>query len=251
MLRVIAAGLVLGLGLVGQTASSQTAFEVASIKPHASLGGVFMVGAETPAVRISGTNVSIRVCTLKTLIQTAYDVKDYQISGVPDWAGVGGDYYDVEAKAPGDVAPSTDQVRLMLRSLLDERFHLKLHRDSREMAVYHLVAVKNGAKLKPIAADAPRTPLPRNTWRGTMEQLSGMLARQLDRPMIDQTGLTGTFEYTMNWGQMDIARRDNPDGFGAGDLSTAIQDQLGLKLESAKESFPVVIVDVVEKPIAN
>jgi uncharacterized protein (TIGR03435 family) len=88
--------------------------------------------------------------------QAAYDVKDYQISGTPDWAGDRGDYYDVEGKAPGDVAPSADQVRLMLRSLLGDRFHLKFHRDSREMAVYHLVVAKNGPKMKPKARHSVR-----------------------------------------------------------------------------------------------
>ena len=209
------------------------AFEVASIKPDALPGGGVLISTNAPPFRISGTTVTLRIRTLSALVQAAYDVRDYQIIGAPAWAGDNGDYYSVQAKAPGTAAPSADQVRLMLQSLLADRFQLKLHRDSKEMAVYHLVIMKNGPKLKQIASDAPRIQLPQNTWRTPFKQLTRTLSRQLNRPMIDQTGLTGTFEYRMNWGQIDIARRDDPDGFAPADLLTAIQEQLGLKLESA------------------
>jgi bla regulator protein blaR1 len=224
------------------------AFEVASIKLDPLQGGGFRIG---PPFRISGTNVAMRLITLSELVQTAYDVRDFQIAGAPAWAGDGGDYYSIQARAPGTAVPSADQVRLMLQSLLADRFQLKLHRDSKEMAVYHLIIMKNGPKLKQIPPDTPRTQLPQNTWRTPIEQLTGTLSRQLNRPMIDQTGLSGTFEYTMNWGQIDIARHADPDGFAVADLSTAIQEQLGLKLESAKEQIPILIIDHVERPSAN
>jgi uncharacterized protein (TIGR03435 family) len=227
------------------------AFEVASIKPDQLPGGGVLISTNAPSFRISGTNVTMRLRTLSALVQAAYDVRAYQITGAPAWAGDRGNYYSIQAKAPGAAAPSGDQVRLMLQSLLADRFQLKLHRDSKEMAVYHLVIMKNGPKLKQIASDAPRAQLPQNTWRTPIAQLTRTLSRQLDRPLIDQTGLTGTFEYTMNWGQIDLARRDDPDGFGATDLFTAIQDQLGLKLESAKEQIPILVIDRVEKPTAN
>jgi uncharacterized protein (TIGR03435 family) len=226
-------------------------FDVASIKATVVQGRFFRNPSAAP-FRISGTRVTAPLVTLSDLIGAAYDVKDYQISGAPGWATESGNRYTVEAKAPGESAPSADQVRLMLQSLLADRFQLKLHRDSKEIPTYDLVIGKNGPKLKPVPSDAlsvvPAPPLRRSS----IEQLASLISRFLDRPLVDKTGFAGNFEYSMDWGQMDLARAADPDGFsGATTISVAVQEQLGLKLEAAKERAVILVIDHAEKPSEN
>ena len=99
-------------------------------------------------IRISGNRVTLQMIGLKGLVMAAYNVKEYQVSGGPRWASEPDGMYDISAKTEGDAAQSMDQVRSMLRSLLAERFHLKLRRESKELPVYNLVVVKSGLKLK-------------------------------------------------------------------------------------------------------
>ena len=170
----------------------------------------------------------------------------------PAWAAPGGNYYDIEANAPGESAPPPDQIRLMLQVLLAGRFQLKLHRNSKELPVYNLVIGKNGPKLKAIPADSPRVVTTPPMWRSSIEQLDSTIARFLDRPLIDKTGLAGAFEYTLNLGQLDLDRAGDPAGFATGvPISTAVQEQLGLKLESTRERVEILVVDHAEKPSEN
>jgi uncharacterized protein (TIGR03435 family) len=191
--------------------------------------------------------------TLTDLILAAYNVKDYQVSGAPDWAtGRGSNYYDIEGRAPGDAAPSADQVRLMLQSLLADRFQLKLHHGSKELPVYDLVLGKNAPKLKAIPPDAPAVRPTPPVRRSSIEMLDLLISTGLDRPLIDKTGLAGDFEYTLDLGQLDLDRKADPDGFSVGAfISTAVQEQLGLKLEAAKEQALILVIDHAEKPAAN
>ena len=149
---------------------------------------------------IAGNRLTERYTTLAELIMQAYDVKDYQISGAPDWANwKGGDQFDILAKAEGNGIPSTGQIRQMLQTLLLERFHLKLHRAVRELPVYDLVAGRNGPKLREV--DGSANP-PAYTGQGprmasSIDTLARMLSMRLDRPLIDKTGLACTSPYSV------------------------------------------------------
>jgi uncharacterized protein (TIGR03435 family) len=164
------------------------------------------------------------------------------------------------AKAEGDTAPSKDEFRKMLQLLLADRFKLEVHREEREMPVYALVGGKNGLKLKESAPNASPS------WhlgvsgrdyvvtmaKATMDDVVGGVANSfLDRPVVDKTGLTGTYDVKMTY-TPDIRsnRTAEPD---PNDISifTAVQDQLGLKLEPQKAMVEVLVVDHVEKPSGN
>jgi len=232
--------------------SEPLTFEVASIKPSILPAGAFVVKKPVPTsnapFRILGNRVIAQSRTVTDLILAAYDVKDFQISGAPSWASETGDSYDVEAKASGDVAPSADQFRLMFQSLLADRFQLKLHRDSKQLPAYDLVIGKRGPRLKPIASDAPE---PRSFVPHSSDQVAWQLSSVLDRPVFDRTGLSETFEYKMDWGELLKAKAVDPDGFATGALSSALEKNLGLKLESKKEQVGILVIDHVEKPSDN
>ncbi len=230
-------------------------FEVASIKPSAP-GGRGVRIQMAPGGRLDVSNV-----TLKILIQQAYGVKDFQISGGPGW--INSDRYDVVAKADGDVGRA-EQLRPLIQKLLADRFQLTIHRDTKELPVYALVVGKNGPKLKESASNGPGAQI--RMGRGVINGQAmgmGMLASELSRPLgrtvIDRTGLKGQYEIKLEW-----TPEDGP-GHGPGDgpesapppdttgpsLFTALQEQLGLKLESSKGPVEIIVIDRVEKPSEN
>ena len=199
----------------------------------------------TDALRISGSRVTVKNVTLSELLHIAYslpsnNLTEYQLSGAPGWAQPGGDYYDVEAKAPGEAPPSAEQVRLMLQTLIADRFGLKLHREPKETPVYDLLAGKNGLKLKQLPASPwPAVVYPQR--RNSMEEIEAMISKSLDRPLIDKTGLTGSFEFT-DWGEEDLKEAS---------IFTLVQERLGLKLDAAKEPIEIIVIDHVERPSEN
>src|SRR5580693_10251190 len=142
----------------GQTTEPLVSLEVASVKPRIMPAGVKIVISKLYPVapfRISGTRVTVSGKAVTDLIRDAYDVKEFQVTGEPRKIFPTGDPYDIEARAPGNDAPTVEQVRLMFQSLLADRFKLKVHRDSKQLSVYHLVIGKSGSKLKPVPPDAP------------------------------------------------------------------------------------------------
>ena len=270
-------------------------FEVASIKPAAPMGeGRFVVGIRggpgTPdPVQVTCTNVS-----LKDLIQTAWDVKNYQVTG-PSWLETV--RFDIAAKLAAGT--TKEQYRLMWQNLLAERFKLKLHHSTKEASIYALLVAKNGPKLKesvddPNAAaaadvpDGPRRetigkdgmPVP-NLRKGgmammmapggrmrmmgngvPMARLIDTLANQLDRPVVDMTGLTKTYDITLEFAQdpaimqakmaaMGVApppgMQPSTDADPSATIFSALPEQLGLRLEARKGPVDLVIVDSVEK----
>jgi uncharacterized protein (TIGR03435 family) len=182
------------------------------------------------------------------LIVAAYDVREYQVSGGPAWSlEQGGDKYLISAKAPVE-APSSAQVRLMLQALLAERFNLKLRRESKVLPVYKVTVGKNGPKMKEISADGPRPVAP--MFKGTMEHILIMLGGPLDRPLIDKTGLAGTYEYTFDVRKLEDARAaalTNPAVLTDA-LLAAIQEQIGLKVEPRKAATEVLVIEHLERP---
>jgi len=232
----------------GQVTEARVSFEVASVKSYVPRAGEFAISKLYPnpvPFRISGSRVTMPRRTLTDLIRDAYDVKEFQVTGETRRVFPTGDRYDIEAKAPGDAAPTVEQVRLMLQSLLADRFQLKLHRDSKQFPVYHLVIGKSGSKLKPVPPNASPSKA------HSIDQLVAALSLGLDRPIIDKTGLSGEFEDTMDWSGLSNARLDDPVGFAMGALSSAVQEHLGLKLESAKDQVEILVIDHVEKPSEN
>ncbi len=230
-------------------------FEVASIKPSAP-GGRGVRIQMAPGGRLDVSNV-----TLKLLIQQAYGVKDFQISGGPGW--INSERYDVVAKADRDIGKA-EELRPLIQKLLADRFQLTIHRDTKELPVYALVVGKNGPKLKESAANGPGSQI--RMGRGLingqgmgMEMLAGELSRPLGRTVIDRTGLKGQYDIKFEWTPEDGPGHgpgDGPESAPPSDttgpsLFTALQEQLGLKLESSKGPVEIIVIDRAEKPSEN
>ena len=232
------------------------AFEVASIRVRE--------GAPQWKFAISGTRLNIESYTLFGLIKEAYKLENYQIQtdGASPLLLSTEILYDIVAKAEGDSTPTRDDFRQMLQTLLATRFQLKIHRAPKEMPVYALVVGKNGTKFHASVPDAD--PLIRVSFTGTnneyalltmpkttMEGLADMIGLVQGRPVLDKTGLTGTWDIKLfSTPEYKMNRGPEPN---SGELSilTAVQQQLGLRLEPQKGSVEVLVVDHVEKPSEN
>jgi uncharacterized protein (TIGR03435 family) len=220
-------------------------FEVASIKPTATKDGSLAVNFPP------GGRFSVRNLTLKQLLQNAYAMQDYQVSGGPGWIGSVG--FDIEARASADTGePSRQQVLRMVQTLLADRFHLALRRETRQLPVYTLVVGKTGPRLQPADSNAGRS----KTMFGqlivqkmSMTELANILALDLKRPVKDETGLKGEFAFTLEWTPGLRDSDDRPSSRPS--LFTAVQEQLGLKLESAKGPVEVLVIDSAEKLSEN
>lgn len=231
--------------------------------------------AATPIGRCRFTRM-----TLKNLINSAYRITalggsvDQMLMGGPAWVGT--DTFDVEAKAEDSEHTSQDQLRGMLQTLLAERFNLKFHREKKEMAGFDLVVAKGGLKLKEAAADAsgprggsmsmnmrgPGSPMTMSSQRSTISSIVAFLSGRLGRAVQDKTGLTGTYDFTLSWtpaegegGGLGGITMQLPPGFapaGASEpgvsLFTALQEQMGLRLEASKVMLDVFVIDSAEKP---
>ena len=235
-------------------AAQQPAFEVASIKPSNYQGGPLRVTSRIGTDGIDFSNVTPRLC-----IQRAYSVKPYQVSG-PEWINT--ERYMIVAKAAGAV--TEDTILLMLQTLLAERFKLAFHREPKEMPVYALVVSKNGPKLKEATGEGATQIAPDGREivfeRASMGLLAGTVARSVDRPVIDATGLKGLYNFKLAWSNDDRPRPNSGAVAGTVDASdpddapsifTALQERLGLRLESRKAPVEVLVIDHIEKPSGN
>jgi uncharacterized protein (TIGR03435 family) len=188
----------------------------------------------------------------------AYDVKDYQVLSMPPrMAGSEqSSWYETEARAPADTTLTIDQARLMLQAMLADRFRLKFHREPRQTRVYALVVAKGGHKLgtedkrcadKRVALFGGPGLLASCKTGLSMSQLVFDLSRELDRPVVDRTQLAGTYAFTLEWaGSEPLAGAD-----GRPSLFTAVQEQLGLRLETSTDAVDAIIVDSVDPPSPN
>jgi uncharacterized protein (TIGR03435 family) len=240
-------------------ANADPSFEVATIKPNNSNNAGKGFG-------LSGRNFSTRNTSLDDLIEYAYDVHLKQIVGGPDWMDK--DKFDVGAVPDQQGSPSHEQLKIMVQKLLADRFQLKFHHEKRELSVYVLSVAEGGPKnlTKSDRTDdkfsIPIGPAPGGlTMRvvnGNMRDFSGfgLQGAVLDRPVLDQTGLKGRYDFVLTWlpGGTEFGGRlpppppsDNPPP----NLFTAIQEQLGLKLDAEKAPADVMIIDHVEKPSEN
>ena len=262
------AGLV-GVFLLGCAAmyaqDPRPSFEVASIRPAAPRPAVFMPGAPgsprtCPVTGCGGPGTSEpgRItfinASLRNLIRVAYNLELYQLEA-PGWLESA--RFDVIATLhPGS---TRDEANLMLQNLLADRFQLKLHRETRELAVYALLVAQGGAKLK--RSDDPNAPSAVARGRGTigvagprkrfefdarsMAQFANTLANEVDRPVIDRTGLTGQYDIRLDFAPPKTTAL-SPDPQTV-DLFTALTEQLGLKLEPSRGPVVLLVVDSVSK----
>ncbi len=234
----------LTLGQIGISAQAP-AFEVASIRANPGPWHV-MLGYSS-----SGPRLTLEAWRPFALIMEAYDLKRYQVSFTPSDDVL----YDIAAKAEGDGTRTKAEFRLMLQTLLADRFNLKFHREMRELPVYAMVVGKSGVKFKESDSDKPARSYGgvngRNQYmeysQGTMEMLADGIG--VDRPVIDKTGLTGKYEIRLEaTPEFRINNNPQPDDLRVFD---AIQQQLGLKLEPQKAMVEVLVVDRMDKPSAN
>jgi uncharacterized protein (TIGR03435 family) len=194
--------------------------------------------------------------TLRNLAAYAYDVKDYQISEGPAWTR--SDYFSLVATAGDGVNPSPEAIRQMLQALLADRFQLRLRREKKEIAVYLLVLSKNGPKLKE-SATGGRFSLTASVGRLTatnlsMARLAQTLSASVGRPVFDRTGLAGEYDVKLEGAGVGMTPKPgagSTDDGGASSVFTTIQEQLGLKLDSAKEPVEFLTIEHVDKPSAN
>ena len=235
--------LLLALALAGLAQTKAPVFEVASIRADGS-------GQET--IEPGPASLTMRNARLISCIRWAYNVQDPQID-CPDFVHTTA--FDVFAKSPGPVSVAV--LRQMLQQLLTDRFHLAIHRENREMTVLVLTVSKGGHKLQP--TDTEGTPnftvgKMNATGRGaTIEPLIVLLSRELREPVIDQTGLTGRYNYFFDIDPY-FSEESRKAMSGAGPppdanaiVAVAMQKELGLKVEAKKAPVEVIVVDHVDK----
>jgi uncharacterized protein (TIGR03435 family) len=226
---------------------SLPSFEVASIRPVDRTGQPGH-GSMTQ----SGSRVTFSGYTLNGLLMYAYDVRSYQISGGPGW--MGSETYTIAAKAEGSATPETAEVRKMLQGLLEERFEVKLHRETKEAKVYLLEPAKTGLKLTP--SKGPRTTMsmgPGHLMMGkaTPAQMAALLSSVLNRPVLDRTGAAGEFDFVLDSPDIMMGRMQPTEEVTGPSIFTAIQEQLGLRLEPSKGMIETLVIEHAGKPVEN
>jgi uncharacterized protein (TIGR03435 family) len=273
--RLILAAAMLPSPVVAQTRAEPSAvtFDVAAVKPHDPADPRIMMVAE-PNGRFTARNVPLRM-----LIRTAYGVQDEQIVGGPDWLDSA--TFDVLATSP-DGVPLT-ALPSELQALLADRFKLRIHRDTRELAVYLLVPARSGSATGPQltrhvcdrevttrAVDGNQLPWSPcaniSNGAGRLSVKGAPIAAMLpfitpavNRVVIDRTGLTGVFDLELRWAPEPVPARGaasapattpGPED-ARPSIFTAVQEQLGLKLESGRAPIDVIVVDAAERPAAD
>jgi uncharacterized protein (TIGR03435 family) len=253
-------------------ASAVFEYDVASIKLNTSGGA--SVGVHNSPDGYSATNVNVQ-----TLMQWAFGVQSYQMIAAPEWFA--SERYDIEAKMDAAVADAFQKLNAddrrtarqhMLQALVLDRLKMTIHRETKELPIYSLVIGKGGQKLQETKPSAPGVPVPRGgvsvrtsrTGNGpitltvlhcTNTELPGVFVPHVGRTVIDKTGLTSVYDFTLQFMPDDAAVAP-----GAGSsvpdptvpsIFTAIQEQLGLKLESGKGPVEVIVIDHVERPSGN
>jgi uncharacterized protein (TIGR03435 family) len=251
-------------------ASGQPEFEAVSIKPNKS-GDVRALFHPSPGGRLNAANV-----TAKALIEWAYGIRDFQLSGEPGWAD--SERFDVAAKSDGN--PRYDfikpELETMFRSVLADRFKLAIHRTTKEMPIYSLVLAKNGPRIQAVdEGDCPEVPTPENPCRSLRSNKFGQLTAKkaplpalalvlvgfTRRMVVDNTGLKGSYSYTLDWTkylqppEVPPGVVPPPNAFDPASMepaiATALEEELGLKLEPGKGPVEMIVVDHLERPSEN
>ncbi len=266
-------GISVGLTLLAVVlAAAQTvrpvfsAFEVATIKPIGpddSRAGRY--------IRMQSANrFEVKNYTVNGLIAAAYDLNPRAISGGPAWSG--SDRYNIIAETPSDQRPTYDEQMVMLKKLLTDRFNLTFHREEKEFSIYELTVAKGGPKIKTStapfdeASNVTSTLYPARSGgidhallpahNVTMQQFASVLQRAiLDRPVVDKTELSGRYDFDLEWSPDDSQFGGQlppgaPDSDKPG-FFTAVQEQLGLRLEATRGPLSVLVIDKLDRPSEN
>ena len=242
--------------LLSASAGAQT-FEAASIKPSSLVSGDHQItGFQAPG----GGRLNTFRTSLRMLILYAYDLKDFQLSGGPGWAN--SETYDIVAKGDGNA--TRPQLRLMVQALLKDRFKLALRHETKDAPIYELVVAKGGSKIQEdTTSDRQRIALTGagkvRAQKNSLAMFAVFLGTIAGRPVVDKTGLPSTYTFGLEWtpdvgeaGPPGPARPDAapPDSTGPS-LFTALQEQLGLRLQSAKGPVESLVIEAAEKPTEN
>jgi uncharacterized protein (TIGR03435 family) len=249
--------ILLAVSASAQTTAARLEFEAASVKPHDPDNSSGRTGVEESLSLIRIENLSI-----KALVELAYGIKDFQLEG-PGWMSTG--TYDIDARLPE--GHKLDELQPLLQSLLADRFKLTVHHGSKLLPGYALVVAKGGPRLQvgsgPKGYFTSREGLISGS-KVPMDRLAGGLSRLLGSPVADETGLTGAYDVKLEWAPDEV--RGAPSNGTGGDqgstdppdsdasmpsLRTALQEQLGLKLESKKIPVDTIVIDHVERPGAD
>jgi uncharacterized protein (TIGR03435 family) len=233
-------------------------YDVATIKPSTP-------GAQGKGFTLRGTHMIVTNFSLEELITLAYNLHPKQVTGSPAWLAT--DHYDMEIVPDGVGLPSLEQARGIVRKLLPDRFAFKFHEETKDMPAYVLTVAKTGSKLMKSGSD-PKSPPGmggppgRYTMRnGSMAEFAQSMQGILDRPVIDQTDLKDRYDLKLNWtpdesqyGGRPLPPNNADNGANADPqppLFTAIQEQLGLRLNATKAPVKVMVIESIEKPSAN
>lgn len=232
-------------GLLGTSQQTPESFDVVVIHPNHT-------GERNTQLDLTRPGQFIAVnATARTLLRNAYGLLPFQLAGAPSWDDE--DAFDIRAKIDSPDVITQARFKVLLQSLLADRFHLKAHWETRESPVYVLVRDKGEPKVTP-HADSPghgmntRKTATMVNMKGDgvpMQELSTNLANQLGRYVIDQTDLKGNYDFVLNWSPDQNSDTNLPS------LVTAIREQLGLRLEAQKGPMPVLVIDHIEKPSDN
>lgn len=242
----VVAAILLGLGALGVLAQSQPArkvFEAVTIKPN-ELGG----GQSHSHSSDGRWNASM---TTKSLIETAFGIKPFQLEGGPGWLDESN--YDFVATTGDSTELTTRNLQPYLQSLLTDRFHLVYHRTQKEFSVYALMAARGGPKLTPSAGDEKGEGTNSNGNNGiihmtgrylTMASFASYLASELDRPVLDRTGIQGRYDVKLDFSASETVTT-------LPSIFSALQEQMRLRLEATKGPVEILVIDSVDKPSAN
>jgi uncharacterized protein (TIGR03435 family) len=228
-------------------------FEVASLKPASPGEQGESIRPAQGGKRYTGVNR-----TLRQFLLTAYGIRPDQISGGPAWIDTPGFDLNAEAESPSNI----EELHMMLRNLITERFKLQLHTEKKERAVYALVPGKNGVKMQP---DPANNAGDRRIVQGmgkvsakfaSMEYFAFALSLILDRPVIDRTGLTGEYDFELSWTPDPLSEPGRisgrtSSGSDAPPIFEALEQQLGLKLVSQRAVVETLVIDHAERPVEN
>jgi uncharacterized protein (TIGR03435 family) len=239
MRSLFVATLLVTISAAAQTPSS---FEVASIKRSDATAGSQL--QYLPGGRFRAT------AWTKLLIQTAYGVEDYQVTGGPAWINT--DRYDIDAN--GGAGAGKKEMLAMLKALLSDRFKLRLREERRDLPVYDLVVEKNGHKLRALKDGEP-PPCRRGDsficGLTSVAELANWLKYIVGRPVLDKTGISGRFDLLLDFDVYSIRGQAPPQDYDKPSVFEALKEQFGLRLEPQKAATPVLIVESIQRPTQN
>ncbi len=247
---------------VAWSQQAKPSFEVTTVKPNNN-------NDPGQLIRLAGDTPSMRHYTLRNMILFAYTIHDFQLTDGPNW--IDSDYYDVQGKTTPDA--TIEQKRLMFQRLLADRFKLAIHRETKELPVFNLTVAKGGLKIGPLKpGNCPKpgdAPVPGNTVinycggvmfgrnvldanGATMTEFATYLSRTVGHIVTDKTGASGQYHFLVTFTPDETATpQPGAPPVDGPSIYTALQEQLGLKLDSAKASVDVLVIDHAEKPSEN